>query len=192
MGLVRRVGLVGRMPLGRIHPYAVTTVAAVLTTIGIAGQGTNRQPDIHYSPTRHAVADAMLQLARVTADDVVYDLGSGDGRIVIIAAQKYGARGVGVEINPELVALARQNAHDAGVSDRVTFVEGDLFTADIAKATVVALYLTARMNARLEAKLKRELPPGARVVSHQFPIGTWPPDMQTRIDFSELFLWTIR
>jgi cyclopropane fatty-acyl-phospholipid synthase-like methyltransferase len=151
-----------------------------------------RTPDIHFTPTRHTVADAMLTLARVSAEDVVYDLGSGDGRITIIAAQKYGARGVGIEIDPRLVAVARQLAREGGVEDKVTFIEGDLFTADITRATVVTLYLSASINARLEAKLKRELRPGARIVSHQFPIGHWTPDERTRVDFSELFLWKIK
>ena len=148
--------------------------------------------DIHYTPTRHAVADAMLQLAGVTRDDVVYDLGSGDGRIVIIAAQKYGARGVGVEIDPALVTRARQNAREAGVDDRVTFLEADLFTADISKASVVTLYLSASVNRRLEPKLKQQLRPGSRIVAHQFRIGDWTPDETRRPDFAEIFLWKIR
>ena len=134
----------------------------------------------------------MLQLADVTRDDVVYDLGSGDGRIVIIAAQKYGARGVGVEIDSQLVALARQNAREGGVADRVSFVEGNLFTADISPATVVTLYLSTSVNRRLEPKLRNELKRGTRIVSHQFRIGDWPPDKAIRPDFSDVFLWVIR
>jgi SAM-dependent methyltransferase len=148
--------------------------------------------DVHFTPTRHFVAEAMLQLAGVTRDDVVYDLGSGDGRIVIIAAQKYGARGVGVEIDPKLVELARQNARDGEVADRVTFIQGDLFTADISPATVVTLYLSGSINKRLEPKLKAELRPGSRIVSHQFRIGDWPPEKAIRPDFSDVFLWVIR
>jgi predicted RNA methylase len=148
--------------------------------------------DVHFTPTRHFVAEAMLQLAGVTRDDVVYDLGSGDGRILIIAAQKYGARGVGVEIDPKLVELARQNARDGEVADRVTFIQGDLFTADISQATVVTLYLSASINKRLEPKLKAELRPGSRIVSHQFRIGDWPPEKSIRPDFSDVFLWVVR
>ncbi|MGH9174267.1 MAG: SAM-dependent methyltransferase [Vicinamibacterales bacterium] len=155
-------------------------------------QQPSRIPDVHFTPTRHEVADAMLQLADVTRDDVVYDLGSGDGRIVIIAAQKYGARGVGVEIDPKLIAVARQNAREAEVGDLVTFLEADLFTTDVSPASVVTLYLSASINRRLEPKLKRELRTGARIVSHQFLMGTWPPDKTLRPDFSDLFLWTIR
>jgi predicted RNA methylase len=157
-----------------------------------AAQERPRVPDIHFTPTRHAVADAMLELAGVTRDDVVYDLGSGDGRIVIMAAQKYGARGVGVEIDPKLVARSRENAREAGVGDRVSIVESDLFTTDVSPASVVTLYLSASINRRLEPKLKRELRPGARIVSHQFRIGDWPPEKTMRPDFTDLFLWTIR
>ena len=148
--------------------------------------------DVHFTPTRHFVAEAMLQLADVTRDDVVYDLGSGDGRILIIAAQKYGARGVGVEIDPKLVELARQNAREGEVADRVSFIQGDLFTADISPATVVTLYLSGSINKRLEPKLKAELRRGTRIVSHQFRIGDWPPEKAIRPDFSDVFLWTIK
>jgi SAM-dependent methyltransferase len=153
--------------------------------------GPPRAPDIHFAPTPHAVADAMLQLAGVTPADVVYDLGSGDGRIPIIAAQKYGARSVGVEIDPRLVALARQVAMEGGVADRVVFVDGDLFTADISAATVVTLYLSPGVNRRLEDKLRRELRPGTRIVSHQFVIGRWVPARRQTLNGAELFLWTI-
>lgn len=166
-------------------------VLAVLAVANVATQDRPRVPDIHFTPTRHAVADAMLQLAGVTRDDVVYDLGSGDGRIVIIAAQKYGARGVGVEIDAKLVALARQNVREAGVGDRVSFAEADLFTTDISPASVVTLYLSGSINRRLEPKLKRELRPGARIVSHQFLIGGWRPDKTVRPDFSDIYLWII-
>ncbi len=156
-----------------------------------AAQNPARTPDIFFVPSRHAVADAMLRLAKVTADDVVYDLGSGDGRIVILAAQKYGARGVGIELDPKLVATAREIAREGGVADRVTFIEGDLFTADISKATVVTLYLSTSVNQRLEPKLRSELGPGTRIVSQQFPIGRWTPIERTVSNEQELFLWTI-
>ena len=135
----------------------------------------------------------MLELAKVGRDDVVYDLGSGDGRILILAAQKYGARGVGIEINPKLVEVSRQVARDAQLSDRVTFLEGDLFAADISSATVVTLYLSDSVNRELEPKLRRELKPGTRIVSHQFPLGTWQPDLvvHSKGDGTRLFLWTV-
>lgn len=160
-------------------------------TLAGARQRPARTPDIHFVPTRQAVADAMLKLARVAAGDVVYDLGSGDGRIVILAAQKYGARGVGVELDPRLVRISRQVAREGGVADRVTFIEGDLFTADISEATVVMLYLSPTVNMRLEPKLKRELRPGTRIVSHRFRIGSWPPDEARRVENADLFLWRI-
>jgi SAM-dependent methyltransferase len=168
---------------------AVTLLAAAHFATPPGQQWPKRTPDIHYTPTRHAVVEIMLRLAEVTAADVVYDLGSGDGRIPIIAAQKYGARGVGIEIDPRLIDVARTNAKDAGVADRVTFVEGDLFAADLSSATVVTLYLSASVNARLEPKLRTELKPGARIVSHQFPIGHWPPDTKIRPEFADIFLW---
>jgi SAM-dependent methyltransferase len=191
-------GLNGMLYDSGVPPTAIRGVVAtalalagVLGNPGLAQQPPARTPDIHYTPTRHEVADAMLRLARVTAEDVVYDLGSGDGRLVIIAAQSYGARGVGVEIDPRLVETSRQNARDAGVADRVSFVLGDLFTADISPATVVTLYLSASINKRLEAKLRRELRPGTRIVSHQFPIGDWRPNDHIRPDFSDVFLWIL-
>jgi cyclopropane fatty-acyl-phospholipid synthase-like methyltransferase len=148
-------------------------------------------PDVHFAATPQPVADAMLTLAHVTPADVVYDLGSGDGRIVILAAQKYGARGVGIEIVHELVERSRLIAKEGDVDDRVTFIEGNVFDADLSKATVVTLWMTASFNARLEPKLRRELRPGARIVAHQFPIGDWPPERTARVDGEEIFLWTM-
>ena len=159
---------------------------------GIAPQGApNRTPDIHFAVTPQPLADAMLSLARVTKDDVVYDLGSGDGRIVVLAAQKYGARGVGIEIDRRLIEISRTVAREGEVADRVTFVEGDLFAADISQATVVTLWLSTPVNARLEAKLKRELRHGARIVSRQFPIGAWPADQTIHVGSETLRLWTV-
>ena len=159
---------------------------------GLARQRAARTPDMHFAPTRHVVADAMLRLARVSPEDVVYDLGSGDGRIVILAAQKYGARGVGIELDPRLLAISRQVARDGEVAHRVAFIEGDLFATDISEATVVTLYLSTSVNRQLEPKLKRELEPGTRIVSHQFRIGGWAPDEVIHADDgTELFLWTI-
>ena len=151
-----------------------------------------RTPDMYFAPTRQAVADAMMRLARVGAGDVVYDLGSGDGRLVILAAQKYGARGVGIELDPRLVDISRQVAREGEVADRVVFIEGDLFTADISGATVVMLYLSPSVNRQLEPKLRLELRPGTRIVSHQFRIGDWVPDETVRAeDGTDLFLWIV-
>lgn len=150
-----------------------------------------RSPDIYFVGTPQPIVDVMLGLAAVTADDVVYDLGSGDGRIVILAAQKYGARGVGIEIDPALVARSREIAREAGVEDKVSFVEGDLFTADISAATVVTMWLSPSINAQLEPMLKRQLRPGARIVSHQFPIGDWRPDARVRVRDVDVFVWRL-
>lgn len=148
-------------------------------------------PDIHYVPTSNRVAEAMLTLAGVTAADTVYDLGSGDGRIVIAAAKKFGARGVGVELDPELVKTARKNAQNAGVADRVTFLQQDLFKTDLSDATVVTLYLSNSVNLRLRAVLQRQLKPGARIVSHRFAIGDWQPEAERRIEGTTIYLWRV-
>ncbi len=149
-------------------------------------------PDIHFVPTSNAIADAMLQLARVTAADVVYDLGSGDGAIVLRAAEKFGARGVGIEIDPKLVKTATDRARKRGLSDRVSFVEGDLFKADLSPATVVTLYLSGSINRRLAPKLMKELKAGARVVSHRFDMYDWAPDAHVRTSGTDVYLWTIK
>lgn len=155
-------------------------------------QAPARTPDILFVPTSDAIADEMLKLARVGADDVVYDLGSGDGRIVILAAQKYGARGVGIELDPQLVERSQQIAREAQVADRVKFIVGDLFEADISDATVVTLYLSYSVNRRLKPKLLRELRPGTRVVSHQFSMGSWTPEKRVAAeDHTDLMLWTV-
>lgn len=145
--------------------------------------------DVPYVPTGYASVDAMLRLAKVTSEDVVYDLGSGDGRIVIAAARDYGARGVGIDIDPALVEEARENAENEGVSDRVAFIEGDLFEADLREATVVTLYLLPEVNRRLRPKLFRELRPGTPVVSHAFMMGEWAPDEFQEVEDDRLYLW---
>lgn len=148
--------------------------------------------------TPDTVAHAMLKLAQVGPDDVVYDLGSGDGRIVIMAARDFGARAIGVEIDSSLVAKARAQAQEAGVADRVTFIEGDIFLTDIQPASVVVLYLGDEFNLRLRPRLRADLKPGSRVVSHRFRMGDWPPDAEqvieaSGIDFegSRIYLWRI-
>jgi SAM-dependent methyltransferase len=150
-----------------------------------------RTPDIHFTPTRHNIADAMLRLANVTAEDVVYDLGSGDGRIPIIAAQKYGARAVGIEINKDLVEISWQIANQAEVASRVSFVNGDLFEADLSQATVVTMYLSTSIMKTLEPRL-RALKPGTRIVSHQFTMPQWQPDRRIKVDEAELLLWVVK
>ena len=167
--------------------------SAVLTLAVVAAQAQRpaRAPDIFFAPTRQTIVDGMLRLAKVTAADVVYDLGSGDGRIVVIAAQKYGARGVGIELDPKLVALSRELAVASEVGDRVAFIEGDMFTTDLSPATVVTLYLSESLNLDLEPKLRNELRKGTRIVSHQFPMGRWKPDETRVVDGAQLFLWIV-
>lgn len=131
----------------------------------------------HYVPTPLATGHRMLTLAGVGPDDVVYDLGSGDGRLVILAASAYGARGVGIELDEDLVERSRRAAAEAGVSDRVRFVAGDLMTADLREATVVTLYLIPSTLERLRPRFLAQLPAGARIVSHSFSMGPWPPDV---------------
>ena len=151
--------------------------------------------DVPYVQTPDEVVVEMLQLARVDRNDVVYDLGSGDGRVVIAAARDFGARGVGIEIDPRLVAQSAESARRAGVSERVRFREGDLFQTELADATVVMLYLSRELNLRLRPKLLRELRPGARIVSHVFDMGDWVPNRTIRVEARErsaqVFLWIV-
>ena len=149
------------------------------------------RPDIFFLGTPQPVVDAMLELADVKPGDVLYDLGSGDGRIPITAAKRYGIRAVGIEIDPELVAEARANARKAGVAHLVTFVERDLFLADIGEASVVTLYLLDRLNEQLRPKLLRDLAPGTRIVSHQFGMGDWRPEATRTIGRSDIHLWRV-
>jgi SAM-dependent methyltransferase len=187
-----------RIQVSRIMVAAVLAMSWIWSEFGAgfvkAQAPPARTPDVYFAGTPQRIVSAMLRLALVTPDDVVYDLGSGDGRIVIQAAQEFGARGVGIELEPRLIEIARHVAREAGVADRVTFVEGDFFTADLSEATVVMLFLSSAVNARLEPKLKSELRSSARVVSRQFPIGTWVPDVTVRPEpgGADLFLWTIR
>jgi len=173
---------------------APLVAAAALGGAPVAAQFSRlRPPDVKYVPTPQSAVDAMLELARVTASDVVYDLGSGDGRIPITAAKKYGARGVGIEIDSYYLRWAFDNLARAGVADRVVFLNQDLFESDISPATVVTLFLLPRLNQQLIPKLRRELRPGARVVSHQFDMGDqWPPDDTRDVDGLTVYLWVIR
>lgn len=148
--------------------------------------------DVPYVPTPHDVVEQMLKLAGVKKGDVVYDLGCGDGRIVVMAAQRFGARGVGIDINPERIAEAKQNAEQAGVADRVKFLQQNLFDADIREATVVTLYLLPSVNLRLRPKLQQDLKPGARIVSHSFDMGDWKPDKEVEYNGRKLYLWIIK
>jgi precorrin-6B methylase 2 len=147
--------------------------------------------DVPFVPTPEPVVERMLELAKVGPNDVVYDLGSGDGRIVIAAASKYGARGVGIDIDPNRVREARDNAREAGVADRVEFRQGDLFKADIGEATVVTLYLLSSINTKLRPKLLSELKPGTRVVSHAFAMGDWEPVQTDTVEGRTVYYWVV-
>ena len=171
--------------------------AAILVSIGAAAQQPTqpplRRPDIHWVPTPPPVVDAMLKLADVKPSDVVYDLGCGDGIIVATAAQKYGARAVGIDIDPQRVKEATERAQKMGVSDKVKIVEGDLFESNISDATVVTLYLLQSLNIKLMPKLKKDLKPGTRIVSQSFDMGpTWPPEKTVEVDGRPVYLWTIK
>lgn len=152
----------------------------------------SREPDVIYVPTPEPVVDAMLNLAGVKEGDVLYDLGSGDGRIPIAAAQRFGVRGVGIDINPVRVREANANAETAGVTDLVTFKEADLFEEDISEASVVTLYLLQSLNVKLRPKLLAELKPGTRIVSHAFDMADqWEPEQTQEIDGTRIYLWTV-
>ena len=149
-------------------------------------------PEVPYFPSTDGAVQGMLELARTGPKDVVYDLGCGDGRIVIAAAKDFGARGVGVEIDPVPLRMALYRAQRAGVGDRVRFVRGDLFEADIGEATVVTLFLYETLNRRLLPKLLRELAPGTRIVAHRYGFGdAWPPERTAQAGASTLYLWTV-
>jgi SAM-dependent methyltransferase len=138
-----------------------------------------------YVPTPWVIVDAMLGLADIRADDVVYDLGSGDGRLVITAAKRFGSRGVGIELQPELVEIANAGAKKQRVADRVKFIQGDLFETDIREATVVTLYLLPQYVMRLVPRFRAELRPGTRIVSHDYPLVPWPPERDFTMDVPE-------
>jgi SAM-dependent methyltransferase len=148
--------------------------------------------DVPYVSTPQPVVNKMLDMASVGKGDVVYDLGCGDGRIVITAASERGATGVGIDLNPKRVAEARGYAKRAGVSDKVEFIVGDLFQANIADATVVTLYLLPEVNRRLRPQLWKQLKVGTRVVSHDFDMGPeWPPEKMEKIGRATLYYWTV-
>ena len=174
---------------------------AFLTAAVLAAQSSQpaRLPDVPYVPTSPEGVQAMLKLADVKKTDIVYDLGCGDGRIVIAAAKDFGAHGVGIDIDPVRIREAKENARKAGVEDLVRFEEADLFEADIHEATVVTLFLLSSVNLRLRPKLLADLKPGTRVVSNTFTMGDWKPDKELTAGrpgdgnywSHQLYLWTI-
>jgi SAM-dependent methyltransferase len=179
------------------HQRWVLTICVVLSIAGVwvGSYAQTRGPDVQYVPTPENVVDEMLRLTTVTKDDVVYDLGCGDGRLVITAAKRYGARGVGIDIDPQRISESRENARQADVTDSVRFLEQDLFEADIRQATVVTLYLLPKLNVQLRPKLFSDLRPGTRVVSHDFDMAEWQPDQTVRVPGSSrphtVYYWVI-
>jgi precorrin-6B methylase 2 len=166
--------------------------AVALACVVAAAPPQRVKKDVPYVPTMPEIVDQMLRLANVGRDDVVYDLGCGDGRLVIAAVKKFGAkRGVGVDIDPERIKESDENARAAGVADRVKFIEQDLFKADIREATVVTLYLLPDVNLRLRPKLWAELRPGTRVVSNAFDMGDWKYERVAFVGENPIYFWTI-
>lgn len=165
-------------------------LSAALVAAPACGQGP--VPDVRYEPSPPEVVEAMLKLAEVGKDDLVYDLGCGDGRIVIAAVQKFGARGVGIDIDPQRIKEARANARQAGIrGNRLRFRNEDLFRADFRDATVVTLYLLPHLNLKLRPRLWRELKPGTRIVSHSHDMGDWKPEKEIQVEGQTIYLWTI-
>src|SRR5207253_4940946 len=181
---------------------AGTSLAALILSVSIvAAQNSQprREPDVPFVPTTEQAVQAMLKLADVKKTDIVYDLGCGDGRIVIAAAKDYGAHGVGIDINPQRIQEAKDNAKKAGVEDLVRFEENDLFEADIHEASVVTLFLLSGVNLKLRPKLLKDLKPGTRIVSNTFDMGDWKPNKEVIVGSADeqaylsrkLYLWVV-
>lgn len=176
----------------KISKLFLALIVTSLIAVVHAQEPQQKKLDVPYVPTPQTVVDAMLSLAAVNKDDVLYDLGCGDGRIVISAAKKHGARGVGVDIDPDRIQEANVNAKTAGVSDRVKFIEQDLFQTDFKEASVVTLYLLPDINLKLRPKLLSELKPGTRIVSHAFDMGDWKPDKTETVDGNRtIYFWIV-
>jgi len=209
MGSYRTLGLfaagctLGFLPLLGLNGCTSTLeVQAPSTTASPSAQpqapeaeAPERSPDVPYVPTPEVVVNEMLSLAKVGPEDVLYDLGSGDGRIPITAAQKFGTRGVGIEINPQRIREANENAKKAGVTEQVEFRQQDLFESDFSEATVVTLYLLPDINLKLRPQLFEQLKPGTRIVSHDFDMGDWKPEQVVEVKGPNrthtLYYWTI-
>jgi len=171
-----------------VKPVKLALLLGVLASIGC---GTIPGRDVRYEPTPMPIVRAMLELAEVGPQDVVYDLGSGDGRIPITAAKEFGARGVGIEIDPALVTQAQANAREAGVEDKVEFRLGNMYESDVRSATVVTLFLHPGPNLKLRDKLRSDLQPRSRVVSYVWDMGGWTPTDVRRVNEHRIFLWRI-
>jgi trans-aconitate methyltransferase len=186
----------------RLHRSLVVSALALVLGLTVAGSTVAQQqlkplekdPEVPYVPTHERVVAEMLKVAKVGKNDVLYDLGSGDGRIPITAAKRFGTRGVGVDVDPARITEARENAKKAGVADKVTFMQQDLFETNIKEATVVTLYLLPDVNLRLRPKLLAELKPGTRVVSHNYDMGDWKPLQTITVKVPEehtIYYWVV-
>jgi SAM-dependent methyltransferase len=191
MGAVLTVNRGLSAPASNRLRLIVSGASLLLLTTALAAQAPGRASEPQYPPSSPEAVTAMLKLAAVTKSDVVYDLGSGDGRIPIAAARTYGARAVGIELNPALVKEARDKAQAESVGDRVRFVQQDLFEADISEATVVTMYLLPSINVKLLPKLNRELKPGTRVVSQSFDLGGPKPRATIDVAGRPIYLWIV-
>lgn len=171
---------------------AAGSLAAPLPLLAQAQkQPATQYPDVIFVPTPQEVVEDMLRLANVQKGDVLYDLGSGDGRIAITAARKYGIKATGIDIDPERIREANENAKKAGVTNLVQFRQENLFTADFRDATVITLYLLPDLNVKLRPKLWNELKPGTRIVSHQFEMGAWKPEKRLESNGRTIYFWTV-
>jgi len=169
----------------------VLFLAAMPAAYAQAQKAAPRTPDVIFVPTPQEVVEDMLRLVNVKKGDVLYDLGSGDGRIPITAAKLYGVRGIGIDIDPQRIAEAQENAKKAGVSHLVEFRQADLFASDFKEATVITLYLLPELNVKLRPKLLSELKVGTRIVSHQFDMGEWKADKKLESNGRTIYFWTI-
>lgn len=195
LSIVASISIAGLGGAAHTQQIKVTAEQFQVQNAAPVTQPQEKLSDVPYVPTPSKVVEEMLNVAGVTGNDFLYDLGSGDGRIVITAAQKFGTQGVGIDINPKLIQEAFNNAQKAGVTDRVQFLQQDLFKTDLSKATVVTLYLLRSVNLKLRPKLLKELKPGTRIVSHSFDMGDWKPDRVVIVDNGDrkhvLFYWVV-
>ena len=192
-----------RHGLSNIRPHAPRQITRRHTPTGnLSGERNTaragkrlRAPDVMYYPTPPTVVAEMLRLAHLKSDDVLYDLGSGDGRIPIMAARQYGIRAVGIDINPRMTWVAAESARATEVANRVRFINADIFQAKISEATVITLYLSRTLNMRLRPKLLRELRPGTRIISHDYDMGNWKPEQIVKVPWHNLYrtiyVWTV-
>ncbi|WP_321474619.1 methyltransferase domain-containing protein [uncultured Paludibaculum sp.] len=175
----------------RILRWAPALFISLAAPLALHAQTYGESGDVPYVPTPQHVVDAMLKLGNVQPGDVVFDLGCGDGRIVVTAAEKFSATGTGIDLNPKRIEEANENARKAGVTDKVTFLQQNLFESDVSKATLVTLYLLPEVNLKLRPRLLQQLKTGTRIVSHSFDMGEWKPDKRFDADGRILYLWTV-